>query len=145
MLHVPYKGGGPALMDMIAGQVQLLFATQLASWPHVQSGRIRALAVSTAKRPASLPDLPTVAEAGIPGYDSGVWYGLLAPTGTPREIVARLNSEVVRVLNQPDYRSLLVNNTIDPIGSSPEELGRYIKSELVKWAKVIKDAGVRVD
>jgi tripartite-type tricarboxylate transporter receptor subunit TctC len=111
----------------------------------VQSGRIRALAVSTAKRPASLPDLPTVAEAGIPGYDAGVWYGILAPAGTPREIVARLNSEIARVLTLPDYRGLLVNNTIEPIGSPPEELARYIKSELVKWAKVIKDAGVRVD
>ena len=145
MLHVPYKGGGPALMDLLAGQVQVLFATQLASWPHVQSGRIRALAVSTAKRPASLPDLPTVAEAGVPGYDSGVWYGVLAPAGTPREIVMKLNGEIVRVLNQPDYRGLLVNNTIEPIGGPPERLTQYIQSELVKWAKVIKDANVRVD
>ena len=145
MLHVPYKGGGPALMDLIAGQVQVLFSTQLASWPHIQSGRIRALAVSTAKRPASLPDLPTIAEAALPGYDSGVWYGVLAPAGTPRDIIARLNSEVVRVLKQPDYRNLLVNNTIDPIGSTPEQLGQYIRSELVKWAKVVKEAGVRVD
>ncbi|MGH8641379.1 MAG: Bug family tripartite tricarboxylate transporter substrate binding protein [Burkholderiales bacterium] len=145
MLHVPYKGGGPALMDLIAGQVQVLFSTQLASWPHIQSGRIRALAVSTAKRPASIPDLPTIAEAGLPGYDSGVWYGVLAPAGTPREIITRLNSEIIRALNQPDYRGLLVNNAIDPIGSPPEQLGQYIKSELVKWAKVVKDAGVRVD
>jgi tripartite-type tricarboxylate transporter receptor subunit TctC len=145
MLHVPYKGGGPALMDLIAGQVQVLFSTQLASWPHIQSGRIRALAVSTAKRPASIPDLPTVAEAGLPGYDSGVWYGVLAPAGTPRDIIARLNGDVIRALNQPDYRGLLVNNAIDPIGSPPEQLGQYIKTELVKWAKVVKDAGVRVD
>ena len=145
MLHVPYKGGGPALMDLIAGQVQVLFSTQLASWPHIQSGRIRALAVSTAKRPASLPDLPTIAEAALPGYDSGVWYGVLAPAGTPREIVMRLNAEIARVLKQPDYRNLLVNNTIDPIGGPPEQLGQYIRSELVKWAKVVKEAGVRVD
>jgi len=145
MLHVPYKGGGPALIDLIAGQVQVLFSTQLASWPHIQSGRIRALAVSTAKRPASIPDLPTIAEAGLPGYDSGVWYGVLAPAATPRDIVVRLNGEIVRALNQPDYRGLLVNNAIDPIGSPPEQLGQYIKSELVKWAKVVKDAGVRVD
>ena len=145
MLHVPYKGGGPALMDLIAGQVQVLFSTQLASWPHVQSGRIRALASSIAKRPASLPDLPTVAEAGVPGFDAGVWYGVLAPAGTPRDIVMRLNGEIARVLNQPDYRNLLVNNTIEPIGSPPEELSRYIKSELVKWAKVVKDAHVHVD
>jgi tripartite-type tricarboxylate transporter receptor subunit TctC len=145
MLHVPYKGGGPALMDLIAGQVQVLFATQLASWPHVQSGRVRALAVSTAKRPESVPDLPTIAEAGLPGYDSGVWYGVLAPAGTPRDIIIRLNGEVVRALGQPDYRKLLVGNTIEPIGSPPEQLGQYIQSELVKWAKVIKSAGVRID
>jgi tripartite-type tricarboxylate transporter receptor subunit TctC len=145
MLHVPYKGGGPALVDLIAGQVQVLFSTQLASWPHIQSGRIRALAVSTAKRPASIPDLPTIAEAGLPGYDAGVWYGILAPAGTPGEIIARLNTEIVRALSLPDYRKFLVSNAIEPIGSPPEELGRYIRSELVKWAKVVKDAGVRVD
>lgn len=145
MLHVPYKGGGPALMDLIAGQVQVLFATQLASWPHVQSGRVRALAVSTAKRPASVPDLPTVSEAGLPGYDSGVWYAVLAPAGTPRDIIMRINGEIARALKQPDYRSLLVNNTIEPIGSPPEQLSQYIKSELTKWAKVIKAANVRID
>jgi tripartite-type tricarboxylate transporter receptor subunit TctC len=145
MLHVPYKGGGPALVDLIAGQVQVLFSTQLASWPHIQGGRIRALAVSTAKRPASIPDLPTVAEAGLPGYDAGVWYGILAPAGTPREIITRLNAEIVRVLNLPDYRKFLVGNAIDPIGGPPEQLGQYIRTELVKWAKVVKDAGVRVD
>jgi tripartite-type tricarboxylate transporter receptor subunit TctC len=145
LLHVPYKGGGPALMDLIAGNVQVLFATQLASWPHIQSGRIRALAVSTDQRAASLPDLPTIAESGVPGYDSGVWYALLAPAGTPREIVARLNQEVARALAQPDYRAFLVRNGVEPIGSAPEELARYIKSELVKWAKVIREAGVRVE
>ena len=144
-LHVPYKGGGPALVDLLAGQVQLLFSTQLSSWQHIQAGRIRALASSTAKRPASLPDLPTIAESGLPGYDAGVWYAVLAPAGTPREIVTRLNGEVVRVLAQPDYHKLLVNNTIEPIGSPPEALAQYIKSELLKWAKVIKDANVRVD
>jgi tripartite-type tricarboxylate transporter receptor subunit TctC len=145
MLHVPYKGGGPALMDLIAGQVQVLFATQLASWPHIQSGRIRALATSMAKRPASVPDLPTISEAGLPGYDSGVWYAVLAPAGTPRDIITRINGEVARALKQPDYRGLLVNNTIEPIGSPPERLTQYIKSELAKWAKVIKAANVRID
>ena len=145
MLHVPYKGGGPALVDLIAGQVQVLFSTQLASWPHIQSGRIRALAVSTAKRPASIPDLPTVAEAGLPGYDSGVWYAVLAPAGTPRDIIMKLNGEIIRALKVQDYRALLVNNAIDPIGSAPEQLGQYIRSELTKWATVVKEAGVRVD
>ena len=145
MLHVPYKGGGPALMDLIAGQVQALFATQLASWPHVQSGRVRALAVSAAKRPSSIPNLPTLAEAGVPGYDAVPWYGVLAPAGTPREIIARLHGEIVRALNQPDFRGFLVKNGVEPIGGPPEALAREIKSDLVKWAKVIKDAGVRVD
>lgn len=145
MVHVPYKGGGPALVALLAGEVQVLFATYASGRPHIESGRIRALAVSTAKRPAAIPDLPTVAEAGVPGYDSGVWYAFLAPAGTPREIIAKLNREIVRALNQADYRKMLVNAAIDPIGSSPEELGRFIKSETVKWAKVIKDAGVRVD
>jgi tripartite-type tricarboxylate transporter receptor subunit TctC len=145
MLHVPYKGGGPALMDLIAGQVQVLFATQLASWPHVQSGRIRALAVSMVKRPTSLPDLPTVAEAGVPGYDAGVWYAVLAPAGTPREIVARLNGEIVKALNQPDFRGLLTNNAIEPIGSPPEQLASFIRSEIKKYAKLVKDANIQVD
>lgn len=145
MLHVPYKGGGPALVDLLAGQVQVLFATYVASKGHIQSGRIRALAVSTAKRPTALPDLPTIAEAALPGYDSGVWYGILAPAGTPQEIVAKLNSEILRVLNHPEFRNLLVSGGIDPIGSPPEELGRYIKSEIAKWAKVVKEAGVHID
>ena len=145
LVHIPYKGGGPALVDLLAGQVQILFATPVASTQHIQSGRIRALAVSTAKRTVGLPDLPTVAEAGVPGYDSGVWYSVLAPAGTPREIINKLNGELNRVLNQPDYRNLLVQNGIDPAGGPPEELSKFIKSELVKWAKVVKDARVTVD
>ena len=145
LVHVPYKGGGPALVDLIAGHVQVLFATPVASIPHIQSGRVRALAVSTAKRTVGLPDLPTVAEAGVPGYDSGVWYGVLAPAATPREITMRLNAEINRVLSQPDYRNLLVQNGIDPVGGPPEELARFIRSELVKWAKVVREAGVKID
>ena len=144
MLHVPYKGGGPALIDLLAGQVQVLFATHLSSAPHMQSGRLRALAVSTAKRATGL-DLPTIAEAGVPGYDSGVWYAVLAPAGTPREIVARLNTEIVRALKQPDLRSMLTNNSIEPIGSTPEQLAAYIRSEIKKYAKVVKDANIQID
>ncbi|HWI14603.1 MAG TPA: tripartite tricarboxylate transporter substrate binding protein, partial [Burkholderiales bacterium] len=145
MVHIPYKGGGQALIDVLAGQVQVLFAPPASSAQHVQSGKIRALAVSTAKRSASLPDVPTIAESGVPGYDSGVWYGVLAPAGTPRDIISKLNTEFLRALAQPDYHKLLVHSAIDPIGSTPEEFGRYIKSELVKWAKVVKDANVHVD
>src|SRR5262245_59072458 len=144
MLHVPYKGGGPALIDLLAGQVQVLFATHLSSAPHMQSGRLRALAVSTAKRATGL-DLPTIAEAGVPGYDSGVWYAVLAPAGTPRDIVAKLNAEIVRALKQPDLRSMLTNNSIEPIGSTPEQLAAYIRSEIKKYARLIKDANIQID
>jgi tripartite-type tricarboxylate transporter receptor subunit TctC len=145
MLHVPYKGGGQALVDLLAGNVQMLFTTYAAGKGHIKSGRIRALAVSTAKRPAAIPNLPTVAEAGVPGYDAGVWYAMLAPAGTPRAIVDRLNRETRAILKQPDYAKFLFNSAIDPVGSTPGELAAHIKSEIAKYAKVIKEAGVHVD
>jgi len=145
MAHIPYKGGGPALIDVLAGQVQVLFAPPASCSQYVQAGRLRALGVTTAKRSAALPDVPTLAEAGVPNYDSGVWYAVLAPAGTSKDIVGKLHGEFVRALNTPDYHKLLVQNAIDPIGSTPEELGRFIRSELAKWAKVVKDANVHVD
>jgi tripartite-type tricarboxylate transporter receptor subunit TctC len=144
-VHVPYKGGGPALVDTLAGQVQVLFTPPVSATQHVQSGRLRALAVSTVRRSSGMPDLPTIAESGVPGYDSGVWYGVLAPAGTPREIVMRVNGDVVKALQQPDFRTMLVANSIDPIGSSPEVLAQFIRIEMAKWAKVVRDADVRVD
>ena len=145
MLHVPYKGGGPALTGLLTGEAQVLFAPYASAQGHIKSGRIRALGVTTARRPKSIPDLPTIAEAGVPGYDSGVWYSLLAPAGTPRAIIDRLNRETIAVLNNPKFAKLLVDQAIDPIGSTPEELTQYIKSEIVKWAKVVKEAGVRIE
>jgi len=145
MLHVPYKGGGPALIDLLAGQVQVLFSTWASGRGHIQSGRIRALAVSTAKRPAAIPDIPTVAESGVPGFDSGVWYAMLLPAATPRDVVDRLNREVIAVLKRPDYSKLLYESAIDPVGGTPEQLGVYIRSEIAKYAKVVKDAGIRID
>ena len=144
-VHVPYKGGGPALVDVLAGQVQVLFTPPVSATQHVQSGRLRALAVSTVRRSSGMPDLPTIAESGVPGYDSGVWYGVLAPAGTPREIVMRVNGDVVKALQQPDFRTMLIANSIDPIGSSPEVLAQFIRIEMAKWAKVVRDADVRVD
>ena len=144
-VHVPYKGGGPALVDTLAGQVQVLFTPPVSATQHVQSGRLRALAVSTVRRSSGMPDLPTIAESGVPGYDSGVWYGVLAPAGTPREIVMRVNGDVVKALQQPDFRTMLIANSIDPIGSSPEVLAQFIRIEMAKWAKVVRDADVRVD
>ena len=145
MLHVPYKGGGPALVDLLAGQVQVLFSTWASGRGHIQSGRIRALAVSTAKRPGAIPDIPTVAESGVPGFDSGVWYALLLPAGASRDIVERLNREVLAVIKRPDYSKLLYESAIDRIGGTPEQLGAHIRSEIAKYAKVVKDAGIRVD
>ena len=145
IVHVPYKGGGPALVDTISGQTQLLFATPIASAGHLQAGRLRAIAVSTTKRVNSMPDVPTAAESGLPGYDSGVWYGMLAPKGTPREIVARLNEEFRKVLADPGIRDFLTKSGIDPEGSSPEGLAKYMRSEIDKWAKVIKSANIRLD
>lgn len=145
MLHVPYKGGGPALVDLIAGQVQVLFTTWASGRGHIQSGRIRALAVSTATRPKALPNLPTVAESGVPGYDAGVWYALLAPAGTPVVIIDRLNRAVVAALERPSYAKLLHDSAIDPVGGTPDALGAYIRSEIRKWADVVRDAGVHID
>jgi tripartite-type tricarboxylate transporter receptor subunit TctC len=144
MVHVPYKGGGPALVSVLSGQTQVLFATWAAGKPHIEAGRIRALAVSTAKRLSGV-DLPTVAEAALPGYDAGVWYALLAPAGTPRDIVSKLNTEILRALAHPDMKAVLSRASIEPVGSTPEELTRFMKSEIAKWAKVVKDANVHVD
>ena len=144
MLHVPYKGGGPALVDLLAGNVQVLFSTWVSSRPHIESGRIRALGVSTAKRLPGV-DLPTIAEAGVPGFDAGVWYAFLAPAGTPRDIVQKLNAEIVRAASTPEYRGILSKASIELVGSTPEELAKFMKSEIVKWARVVKEAGVRVD
>jgi tripartite-type tricarboxylate transporter receptor subunit TctC len=143
--HVPYKGGGPALVDTLSGQTQLLFATPIASAGYVEAGRLRAIAVSTTKRVSSMPNVPTVAESGVPGYDSGVWYGMLAPKGTPREIVTRLNEEFRKVLNDPGIRNFLTKSGVDPEGSTPDELGKYMRSEIAKWTKVIKTANITLD
>ena len=144
MLHVPYKGGGPALVDLLAGNVQVLFATYLSAKLHIDTGRIRALGVSTAKRLTGV-DIPTVAEAGVPGYDAGVWYAFLAPAGTPRDIIAKLNTEILRAAAHPDIKALLARAAIEPIGSTPDELAKFLKSEIAKWARVVKDANVHVD
>jgi len=144
MLHVPYKGGGPALVDLLAGNVQVLFSTWLSSKPHIESGRIRALGVSTAKRLTGV-DIPTVAESGLPGFDAGVWYAYLAPAGTPKDIVAKLNAEILRAASHPEFKRVLSNAAIEPIGSTPEELARFMKSETAKWAKVVKEANIQVD
>ncbi len=144
LVHIPYKGAGALLPDLIAGHVPVSFATWSSSGPYVRSGRLRALAVTTAKRVPVLPDLPAISET-LPGYDLSVWYGIAAPAATPREIVGRLNAEIVRALGAPDFRQRIEVDAVEPIGSTPEQFGDYIRSEFVKWAKVIKEAGLKIE
>ncbi|MBX3662590.1 MAG: tripartite tricarboxylate transporter substrate binding protein [Burkholderiales bacterium] len=141
MVHVPFKGGGPAMVATISGEVQIMFATMPAAMPHVKSGKVRPVAVTTAKRSQAMPDLPTVAEAGVKGYDAATWYGLLAPAGTPKPIVDRLHADVVKILAGP-ARQRLEAQGFEPDGGTPAAFAAYIKSEIAKWAKVIKDAGI---
>lgn len=142
IVHVPYKGGGPAMADLLGGQINLIFATAASAVGHIKSGKIRALAVSTAKRSGLLPELPTVSEAGLKGFEANNWYGLLAPAKTPPAVIARLNKEASTVLNLPDVKGLLFKQGLDVAPSTPEAFGAYIKSEKAQWEKVIKAAGL---
>jgi tripartite-type tricarboxylate transporter receptor subunit TctC len=143
MTHVPYKGGGPAMVDLIAGQVELVFATAASAVPHIKAGKIRGIAVTTAKRSALMPDLPTISEAGLPGFDANNWYGLMAPAKTPRPIINRLNAEVGKVLAMPEVKDFLFHQGLDPAAGTPEKFGAYIKAEQAKWAKVVKASGAK--
>jgi tripartite-type tricarboxylate transporter receptor subunit TctC len=144
-VHVPYKGGGPALAELLAGQVQALFSLALAATPQIKAGRVRALAITSGKRSAVAPELPTVAESGFPGYEVVGWFGWLAPARTPREIVTRLHAEIVKALNVPEVRERLLSQSSEPVGNSPQAFGAFIRSERDKWADVIKRAGIRMD
>jgi tripartite-type tricarboxylate transporter receptor subunit TctC len=144
IVHVPYKGGGPAVADVIAGQVPLLFLTAPAGLPYAKSGKLRGLAVTTKKRTAAAPDIPTVAEElGLPDYEVDSWCAIFAPAKTPAAIVARMQKEVARVVHLPEVKQRLIEQGADPVGSSPEELDRVVKSELKSWAAVIRDAGIK--
>ncbi|HXF66139.1 MAG TPA: tripartite tricarboxylate transporter substrate binding protein [Burkholderiales bacterium] len=143
--HVPYKGGGPAMVDLLAGNINLIFATAASSVAHIKAGKIRALAVTTAKRSALVPELPTVAEAGLPGFEANNWYGVLVPAKTPRAVIQRLNKDFTTVLNSQEVKQFLFNQGLDAAPGTPEEFGAYIKSEIAKWAKVIKAAGVKAN
>jgi tripartite-type tricarboxylate transporter receptor subunit TctC len=145
MVHVPYKGSPPAVTDLLAGQIGLMFETGPLIMPHVKSGRLKALAVGSAQRSLAAPDLVTVAESGYPGFETVGWAGLLAPAGTPKEIVTKLNAEVVRILSQPEVTGRFVTLGAELLSSSPDDFGTYIKSETAKWGKVIKDSGAKAD
>ena len=143
MLHVPYRGGGESILALVAGHVSVTVASMLGTMPHVRSGKLRALGVTSSKRVATASDVPTVAEGGVPSYESLQWYGLLAPTGTPKEIIARLNREAVAVLRNPDIMTRLANDGTEIVAGTPEEFGAYIRAETDKWAKVVKAAGIK--
>jgi tripartite-type tricarboxylate transporter receptor subunit TctC len=140
--HVPFKGGGPAIGSLLSGEVKALFSLALVSMPHVRSGKLRALAVTSAKRSAVVPELPTISESGYPGFDVTGWFGLIAPKNTPGPILARLHDEVVQVLNTPETRELLRNQGADVVGSTSAEWRSFIRHETEKWADVIKSAGI---
>ena len=145
IVNINYKGTGPALNALIAGEVQLMFANPAIASPHIKSERVRALAVTSLQPSPLMPDLPTVAAAGLPGFESVVIQGMFAPAGTPAALVNRLSREIVKVLNRPDVKERHFNTGVETVGSTPEELAAKIKSEMAKWGKVIKDAGIRVD
>ena len=143
IVHVPYKGAGPAMVDVLSGQVQLYFATMPAAMPHVKSGKLIPIAVTSARRSQALPELPTIAESGVPGYEASTWYGLLTPAHAPGAAVARLHEGVVKILAEGALREKLADQGFEPVGDSPQEFAAYIKSEIAKWGKVIRDAGIR--
>jgi len=145
MVHIPYKGAGPAMTDFLGGQVNLMFDNLPTALPHVKSGKLKALAVSTAKRSALAPELPTMAESGLAGFDLATWFAFFAPAATPRELVEKISADMRRALAQADTRERLTGIGVDVAGTTPEELARFQRAELAKWAKIVKDSGAKLD
>ena len=145
LVHVPYKGGPPALTDLIAGQVAVMFETGPGALPHVRSGKLKGIAVGSLRRSSAAPELPTVAEAGFPGFEAVAWIALVAPAGTPPPIIARLHAEIVKMLNLPETKERFIALGAEPVGNKPEEFALYLKSEIAKWGKVVRDSGAKVD
>jgi tripartite-type tricarboxylate transporter receptor subunit TctC len=145
LVHVPYKGAAPALADLLGGQVQLMFSTMPPALPHVKDGKLRALAVTSAKRSPAVPDLPTVDEIALPGFEANTWHGVVVPARTPAAIVARLNREIVAILHLPDVVERFSSQGAEALGSTPEEFAAYIRSETLKWAKVVRDSGAKAE
>jgi len=145
MTHIPYKGLAPALTELMAGEVQVMFSSAVAMLPQVKAGRLRAIAMTGGKRSAAIPDVPTVAESGLKGYETGSWYGVVAPAGTPTSAIDKLSSEIMRITKSPAITNKLVEEAVIPVGSTPAEFTAYIKSEIARWGKVIKQAGLKVE
>ena len=145
MTHIPYKGSGPAIVDLIGGQIPFAFESMIPILPHVKSGKLRGLAVTSKQRSQVLPDVATVDATGVPGFESIAWYGVVAPAGTPKEIVAKLNAEMVRIANLPDIKQRLIEMGSLPVSGTPDQFGALIRSEIPKWGKVVKQANVSLD
>ena len=145
MVHVPYKGAAPALADRLGGQVQLMFSTMPPALPHVTAGRLRALAVASLRRSPAAPELPTIDEAALPGFEATTWHGVMVPAGTPDAIVAKLHGDIVAVLRMPDVAERLSSQGAEPIGSTPQAFAAYIRTETAKWAKVIRESGAKAE
>jgi tripartite-type tricarboxylate transporter receptor subunit TctC len=145
IVHVPYKGGGPAAIALLSGEISMIFGEPATVVQQIKVGKVRALAVTSAKRALALPDLPTIAESGVPGYEVTSWNAILAPAGTPKEIITRLNTELNKIIAAPDMRQRLIDNGFEPVGGTPEQAGEKIHSEIQKWAPVVKAAGIKVD
>ena len=145
LVHIPFKGTAASITDLVSGRISVSAASAISTLPHVRSGRLRALAVCSAKRSPSAPDLPTIAEAAIPGFAVDQWYALFAPAGTPRDIVQKLYGEVVKVTSNPESRTRLLAMGLDPVGSPPDEFAAYVKVETAKWGKLVREAGIRAN
>jgi tripartite-type tricarboxylate transporter receptor subunit TctC len=143
--HIPYKGSPPMLADLIAGQIQMSIAAAISAIPQVKSGKLRALAIGDSRRSSEMPDLPTIAEAGVPGYQATIWSGLLAPAGTSAAIIERLNREVVKAVRAPDFRAKLLELGAESVGSTAAEWGSFLRTEIDKWQKIAKRAGMRAE
>ena len=144
-MHVPYRGAGPALIDLIAGQLDFMFDSVLTSAPHIRAGRLRPLAVSTLRRSAVMPELPTISEVALPGYEATTWYGVVGPAATPRPVIAKLHAALLKGLGTPEMKGRLLAQGLEPIANTPEEFSALLRSELPKWGKVVQASGARVD
>jgi tripartite-type tricarboxylate transporter receptor subunit TctC len=145
LVHVPYKGGGPAAIALLSGEISMIFGEPASVVQQVKAGKLRAIAVSSGKHALALPDLPTIAESGVPGYEVTSWNAILAPAGTPKDVIARLNAEFNKIIAAPDMRQRLIDNGFEPVGGTPEKCGEKIRAEIARWAPVVKAAGVKVD
>jgi tripartite-type tricarboxylate transporter receptor subunit TctC len=144
-LHVPYKGGAPAVADLVAGRLNMMMANLTTAQPHIRAGKLRGLGVGKAKRTPLFPEMPTIAEAGVKGYEANNWNGLVAPAGTPRAVIQRLNKEIVATLQEPAIADRLTKAGLEPVGDSPAEFAQYLKSEAAKWGKLVKAAGIKAE